>query len=77
MIAAYFGFGGVSVINPIVVFYEILGRKGEVLFFCSVPDTTRVNKHSLLLTDRQKNRKESIVLILIGQKTLESRQETE
>jgi hypothetical protein len=27
-------------VNPLVAFYDD-GRKGEVLFFCSVPDTTR------------------------------------
>jgi hypothetical protein len=32
---------GVSAINPLVAFYDIHGRKGEVLFFCSVSDTTR------------------------------------
>jgi hypothetical protein len=32
---------GVSAINPLVVFYDIRGRKGEVLLFCSFPDTTR------------------------------------
>jgi hypothetical protein len=35
---------GVSVDYPLVAFsfaYEIHGRKGEVLFFYSVPDTTR------------------------------------
>jgi hypothetical protein len=31
---------GVSAINPLVAFYDIHERKGEVLFFCSVPDTT-------------------------------------
>jgi hypothetical protein len=31
----------VSAVNPLVAFYDIHGRKGEVLFFCSVPDTTR------------------------------------
>jgi hypothetical protein len=31
---------GVSVINPLVAFYDI-GRKREVLFFYFVPDTTR------------------------------------
>jgi hypothetical protein len=30
-----------SAVNPLVAFYDIHGRKGEVLFFCSVPDTTR------------------------------------
>jgi hypothetical protein len=30
----------VSAINPVVVFYDILGRKREVLFFYFVPDTT-------------------------------------
>jgi hypothetical protein len=32
---------GVSAVNPLVAFYDIRGRKGEVLFFCSVPDTIR------------------------------------
>jgi hypothetical protein len=31
---------GVSAINPLVAFYDIHGRKREVLFY-SVPDTTR------------------------------------
>jgi hypothetical protein len=30
---------GVSAANPSVAFYNIHGRKGEVIFFCSVPDT--------------------------------------
>jgi hypothetical protein len=32
---------GVSAINPLVAFYDFYGRKREVLFFYSVPDTTR------------------------------------
>jgi hypothetical protein len=28
-------------VNPLVAFYNIHGRKREVLLFCSVPDTTR------------------------------------
>jgi hypothetical protein len=28
-------------VDPLVAFYDINGRKGEVLFFNSVPDTTR------------------------------------
>jgi hypothetical protein len=32
----------VSAINPSVAFYDIHGGKSEVLFFYSVPDTTRV-----------------------------------
>jgi hypothetical protein len=31
-------------INPLVVFYDIHGRKREVLFFYFVPDTTRDTK---------------------------------
>jgi hypothetical protein len=31
----------VSTANPLVAFYDIHGRKGEVLLFCSIPDTTR------------------------------------
>jgi hypothetical protein len=37
---------GVSVINPLVAFYDIHGGKREVLFFYFVPDTTR-DTHSL------------------------------
>jgi hypothetical protein len=32
---------GVSAINPSMAFYDIHGRKGEVLFFYFVPVTTR------------------------------------
>jgi hypothetical protein len=32
---------GVSAINPLVAFYDIHGRKREVLFVYFVPDTTR------------------------------------
>jgi hypothetical protein len=32
---------GVSVMNPLVAFYNIHGGKREVLFFYFVPDTTR------------------------------------
>jgi hypothetical protein len=32
---------GVSAINPLFAFYDIHGRKREVLFFYFVPDTTR------------------------------------
>jgi hypothetical protein len=35
---------GVSAVNPLVAFYDIHGRKEEVLFFFSVPETTRDNK---------------------------------
>jgi hypothetical protein len=31
----------VSAINPLVAFYDIHGGKRDVLFFYSVPDTTR------------------------------------
>jgi hypothetical protein len=31
---------GVSADNPFVTFYDIHGRKGELVFFYSVPDTT-------------------------------------
>jgi hypothetical protein len=34
---------GVSVINPLVAFYDIHGRNREVLFFYFVPDTTQDN----------------------------------
>jgi hypothetical protein len=32
---------GVSAINPLVAFYDIHGRKREMLFFYFVPETTR------------------------------------
>jgi hypothetical protein len=31
----------VSAFNPLVAFYDIHARKGEVVFFCCVPNTTR------------------------------------
>jgi hypothetical protein len=34
----------VSAVNPLIAFYDTHGRKGEMLFFCSVPDTTRDSK---------------------------------
>jgi hypothetical protein len=30
-----------AAVNPLAAFYDIQGRKGQVLFFCSVSDTTR------------------------------------
>jgi hypothetical protein len=45
---------GGSTVNPLVASYAIHGRKGEVLFFCSVPDTIReknnkqLNKNEIL-----------------------------
>jgi hypothetical protein len=32
---------GVNAINPLVAFYDIYGRKREVIFVYFVPDTTR------------------------------------
>jgi hypothetical protein len=32
---------GISAVNPLVAFYEIHGRKGQVVFFCFAPDTIR------------------------------------
>jgi hypothetical protein len=40
----------VNAINPIVTFYDIHGRKSEVLFFYFVPDTTRDKHISDILT---------------------------
>jgi hypothetical protein len=31
---------GVSAVNPLVAFYDMHGKKGEVLFFYFVSDTT-------------------------------------
>jgi hypothetical protein len=44
----------VSAINPLVAFYDIHGRKGEVLFFYFVPDTTRDCTHGVLVFHIQK-----------------------
>jgi hypothetical protein len=33
--------GVLTPVNHLVAFYDIRGRKGEVLFFCSISDTTR------------------------------------
>jgi hypothetical protein len=45
---------GGDTVNPLVAFYDIHGRKREVLFFCSVPDTTRdmlsLTRHLFLFT---------------------------
>jgi hypothetical protein len=41
-IAARFQYiSGVSAVNTLVTVYDIHGRKGEVLFSCSIPDTKR------------------------------------
>jgi hypothetical protein len=37
---------GVNAFNPLVAFYDIHGRKREVLFFYFVPDTTRASSSS-------------------------------
>jgi hypothetical protein len=37
---------GVSAINPLVAFFDIHGRKREVLFFYFVPDTTQDNNNN-------------------------------
>jgi hypothetical protein len=39
----------VSAINPLVAFYDIHGRKREVLFFYFVPDTTRDRLEIMIL----------------------------
>jgi hypothetical protein len=41
---------GVSVVNPLVAFYDIHGRKREVLFFYFVPDITRGYKYIFMLS---------------------------
>jgi hypothetical protein len=37
---------GRDTVNPLVAFYNIHGRNREVLFFFSVPDTTRHTLHT-------------------------------
>jgi hypothetical protein len=44
---------GVSAFNPLVAFYDIHGRKGEVLFFCFAPDTPRDTSITLDLIHHQ------------------------
>jgi hypothetical protein len=39
---------GVSAFNPLVAFYDIHERKGEVVFFYFVPDNTRDFSFKLL-----------------------------
>jgi hypothetical protein len=39
---------GANAINLIVAYYDIHGRKREVLFFYFVPDTTRDNKSGVI-----------------------------
>jgi hypothetical protein len=34
-------FSGVTAVDPVVAFYDVHGRKREVFFYSSVPDTTR------------------------------------
>jgi hypothetical protein len=36
---------GISAVNPLVAYYDIHGRKREVLFFYFVPDATRDQTH--------------------------------
>jgi hypothetical protein len=38
---------GGNVVNPLVAFYDIHGRKREVLFYSSVPDTTHTGNSVL------------------------------
>jgi hypothetical protein len=40
------GISGANGINPLVAFYDIHGRKKEVLFFYFVPDTIRDNRNN-------------------------------
>jgi hypothetical protein len=40
---------GVSAVNPLVAFYDIHGRKREMLFFYFVPDTTRDTEYALYI----------------------------
>jgi hypothetical protein len=44
---------GVSAINPLVAFYDIDGRKREVLSFYFVPDTARDQHESEKKTQKQ------------------------
>jgi hypothetical protein len=41
---------GVTAINLKDAIYDIHGRKGEVLFFCYVPDTTRERRMTRVVT---------------------------
>jgi hypothetical protein len=37
-----------NAVNSLVAFYDIDGRKVEVPFFCSVPDTTRLTHDKII-----------------------------
>jgi hypothetical protein len=43
---------GGDVVNSLLVFYEIYGRKRDVLFFCFLPDTTQDDFDTVILIDR-------------------------
>jgi hypothetical protein len=44
---------GISVINLLVAFYDIHGRKREVLFFYFFPNATRDSYHYVVIKIRQ------------------------
>jgi hypothetical protein len=46
-------FSGLSVINPLVAFYDIHGRKREVQFFYSVADTARAARLLNSIVEKQ------------------------
>jgi hypothetical protein len=41
---------GAGAINPLVAFYDIHGRKREVIFFNFVPDTTSDSEHIIIFS---------------------------
>jgi hypothetical protein len=63
-IAVLLQFSGVSAINPLVAFYDILAGKREMLFFYFVPDTTRGSRHETSLMS--KHYKMSVLYKCIG-----------
>jgi hypothetical protein len=67
---------GVNAISPLVAFYDIHGRKTEVLFFYFAPDTTRdLNliqdvKYIIPLTSKLVNYREMILPRITEYKTV-------
>jgi hypothetical protein len=62
----------VSAIDPLVAFYDIHGRKRQVIFFYFVPDTTRLNLIFIINSTlpRTKNRMNSELFISLPKDSL-------
>jgi hypothetical protein len=59
---------GESAVNPLVAIYDIHGRKGKVLFFCSVLDTTQDFQLTILCIRLLKALKSISIMAWYGEK---------